>query len=72
MTRGHNIVADGWAGAANPNPHLTSPQHPTYTQTYAKSTQNTRFPTFQLDHPGLTDQWTNGRTKPLIDVRVRN
>ena len=21
VTRGHNIVADGWAGASNPHPH---------------------------------------------------
>ena len=21
VTRGHNIVADGWAGASNPQPH---------------------------------------------------
>ena len=27
VTRGHNIVADGWAGAANPYPHPTP--HPT-------------------------------------------
>ena len=26
VTRGHNIVADGWAGASNPHPH------PTYTE----------------------------------------
>ena len=24
VTRGHNIVTDGWAGAANPHPHPTS------------------------------------------------
>ena len=29
---------------------------------------NARFPTFQLDDPG----WTDGRTKPLIELRVRN
>ena len=23
VTRGHNIVADGWAGASNPQPHPT-------------------------------------------------
>ena len=29
---------------------------------------NARFPTFRLDHYGRTD----GRTKPLIELRVRN
>ena len=24
VTRGHNIVADGWAGAANPHPQLSA------------------------------------------------
>ena len=27
VTRGHNIVADGWAGASNPHPHPDPPQH---------------------------------------------
>ena len=43
-----------------------------------------RFPTFQLDHYGPTDTFrlvvtdgptkglTDGRTKPLIELRVRN
>ena len=35
-----------------------------------------RFPTFQLEHDGPTDQPTDrptdGRTKPLIELRVRN
>ena len=34
--------------------------------------RNARFHTFQLDHYGPTDQRTNGRTKPLIELRVRN
>ncbi|MEE3023623.1 MAG: hypothetical protein VX367_13625 [SAR324 cluster bacterium] len=37
---------------------------------------NARFHTFQLDHHGPTDQPTDqptdGRTKPLIELRVRN
>ena len=38
---------------------------------------NARFPTFQLDHlygptNRPTDQPTDGRTKPLIELRVRN
>ena len=27
VTRGNNIVADGWAGASNPQPH-PNPNHP--------------------------------------------
>ena len=37
---------------------------------------NTHFPTFQLERDRPTDQPTNqptdGRTKPLIELRVRN
>ena len=33
---------------------------------------NARFHTFQLDHHGPTDQRTDRRTKPLIELRVRN
>ena len=29
VRRGHNISADGWAGASNPHPHL-SPLYPTH------------------------------------------
>ena len=31
---------------------------------------NARFPTSRLDHYGPTDGQTDGRTKPLIDLRV--
>ena len=34
---------------------------------------NARFHTFQLDHhDGPIDRRTDGRTKPLIELRVRN
>jgi len=62
VTRGHNIVADGWAGASNPQPHpnptLNSP--PTHTQTQCNncSIMNARFSHFQLERDGRTD----GRT----------
>ena len=69
VTRGHNIVADGWAGASTPQP-------PSHTQTYTKSIENSRFSTFRLDRHGPTDGRTNGRTdgwtKPLIELRDRN
>ena len=37
MTRGHNIVADAWAGASNPHPH-PNPQPHTQTSTKKVST----------------------------------
>ena len=33
VTRGHNIVGDGWAQAANPHPHPTTHPTPLPTQT---------------------------------------
>ena len=32
VTRGHNIVADGWAGASNPHPHPNPPPTLKHTQ----------------------------------------
>ena len=53
VTRGHNIVADGWAGASNHHTHpIPSP----------KRILNARFPTFQLDDPGRTDGRTDGQS----------
>ena len=69
VTLGHNIVADRWAGASNSHPNLNTPPH---TQTYAKSIQKRSFPSFQLVRFRSTDRWTNGQTKPLIELRVRN
>ena len=70
MTRGHNIVADGWAGAANPHPHPT----PLPKQIIAQKASKTLV--FPLFDSNVTDKWmdrqTDGRTKPLIVLRVRN
>ena len=41
VTRGHNIVADGWAGAANPHPHPTPHPTPLPTQTQTQSFYST-------------------------------
>ena len=75
MTRGHNIVADGWAGASSPLPHPNLP----HTQTYTKSTKNARFSTYKLNDQrtdgrtdGRTDRRTDRRTKPLTELRIRN
>ena len=59
VTRGHNIVADGWAGASNPRPHPNPPPTLKHTQ---KSIENARFPTFKLDDPGPTDRRTDGQS----------
>ena len=63
MTRGHNIVADGWAGASNPHPHPNPPPTKNIHEKYL----NARFPTFQLDDPGRTDGRTVGRTDGPTD-----
>ena len=66
VTRGHNIVADGWAGASNPHPHPNP--HPTLKPTQ-KVSKTLVFPLFD----SITmDGRTNGRTKPLVELRVRN
>ena len=50
VMRGHNIVANGWAGASNPHLHLNP------SQTYTKSILNTSVPVFRLNHYRPTDQ----------------
>ena len=37
VTRGHNIVADGWAGASNPQPHPNPPPTLKHTQKVSKT-----------------------------------
>ena len=61
MTRGHNIVADGWAGAANPHPHPMP--YPTLfpTQTHTQKASKTLVcPLF--DSWSRTDRRTDRRT----------
>jgi len=71
VTRGHNIVADGWAGASNPHPHPNPSPTLKHTQKVSKTLV---FPLF--NSMTMTDKRTNGRTdgrtKPLIELRVRN
>ena len=60
------IVADGWAGAANPHPHPTPHPTPFPTQTHTqKNLKTLLFPLF--DSCSGTNGPTDGRTK-----RVRN
>ena len=78
VTRGHkthNIVADGWTGAANPHPHPTLHPTPLPTQIHTqKASKRLVFPLF--DSITFTDQRTDGRTdgrtNPLIELHVRN
>ena len=75
MTRGHNIVADGWAGAANPHRHPTPLPTRTHTQ---KASKTLVFPLFdscswtdgQTDGATgrRTNGWTDGRTKAHIEL----
>ena len=61
VTRGHNIVADGWAGAAKPHPHSRTHPTPFPTQTHTRKASKTLvFPLF--DSWSRTDQRTDGRT----------
>ena len=74
VTRGHNIVADGWAEASNPHPHLNPPPTLKHTQKVSKTLVFPLFNSMTTDRQtdGPTDQRTDGRTKPLIELRVRN
>ena len=65
MTQGHNIVVDGWAGAANPNPHPTPHPTPLPTRTHTqKDSKMLVFPLFVSCSPtdGPTDRLTSGPT----------
>ena len=68
VTRGHNIVADGWAGASNPHPHPN--QGPTLKRAQ-KVSKTLVFNSITMTDQ-RTDGPTDGRTKPLIELRVRN
>ena len=57
VTRGHNIVADGWVGASNPPDTLK----------HTKKNLNRSFSSFQLYNLRRTNGPTDGRTRPLIE-----
>ena len=61
----------GWVGRGIQPPSTPQPTHNTHTQKVSKTLI---FPLFDsitmMDGP--KDQWTDGRTKPLIELRVRN
>ena len=58
--QGHNIVADGWVGASNPQlyPNHTTNPPPTHSHTNNTicSIINTRFSRLQLGRGGQTDK----------------
>ena len=59
---GHNVVADGWEGAANPYPHPTPHPTPIPTQTHTQKTSKILVnPLFDshLWTNRWTDQWTD-------------
>ena len=69
------MVADGWAGAANPHPHPAPHPIPLPTQTQTQKASNTLvIPLFDSCSrtDGRTDRRTGGRTKPLLELRDRN
>jgi len=61
VTRGHNIVADGWAGASNPQPYPNP--YPTLKLTQ-KVSKTLVFPLFNSI---ITDGPTDGRTDGPTD-----
>ena len=52
VTQGHNIVANGWAGASSPHPNPTTPTSHTQTECI----YNICFSSFQPDHHGPMDR----------------
>ena len=71
MTQGHNIVADGSAGAFNPHPH----RRPAHTHSHTKIIKTAASKcVFALFNSITMDQQTDGRTdgQCLIELRVRN
>ena len=80
MTRGHNIVTDGWAGASNPHPHHNHNPHPTYSN--ATTTEAAKMHVFAILNLSVTDgptdglmdrrmdRWTNRQTTSLMELRV--
>ena len=70
VTRGHNIVADGCAGAANPHPHPIPKLKKHLKCSFSHFSTRVHGPMQRPDR--RADGRTDGRTKPFIELRVRN
>ena len=64
----YQVGKDGWAGASNSHLHLNPHKHK---EKYSKRSFFL-FLTQSVPIDGWTDGQTDGRTKPLIELRVRN
>ena len=70
VTRGHNIVADGWAGASNPHPHPNQPPTLRPTQKVSKTLV---FPLFNSMTPyGPTDRRTDKGSYRVACPQLKN
>ena len=72
MTRGHNIVVDGWVGECNPHPHDTHIQTHRQSQLQHKKCAFLHVLTQSSRTNGRTDRPMDGWTKPPTDLRVCN
>ena len=68
VTRGHNTVADGWAGECNPHPHSHPPHTNSHAQTIATAVIIMRI--FTLYNSLIMERWTDGRTNRPTKVKV--
>merc|ERR1712042_184451 len=70
-TRGHNIVADGWAGASNPHPNPNS--HPHTHKRTQKVSKTLVFPLFDsISTDGPTDQRTDKASYRVACPQLKN
>ena len=71
VKRGHNIVWDGWAGAAkphpNPTPHSTPLPPQTPSQKASKTLVSHLFTCAHRRTDGRMDRWTDGQTDGWTD-----
>ena len=66
-----NVTSDAGAGASNPHPHPNPPQTLKHTQKVSKMLISPLFNSMTASN-GRTNEPTDGRKKPLIELRVRN
>ena len=72
VTRGHNIVANGWAGASNPHPYTMPPTH---TQEPSKTFIFTLFyscPRTERRTNGPTDKVSHRVACPQLKIKINS